>query len=67
MKQMLTKLANNDKLSMGMIFSGIALSIVSNIIVFTGIYYTALGRGVCLMDEQAYQDSLNMYKEDSNG
>lgn len=50
MKNALTKLANDYRLSDATLFVGLGLSIVGNILVFTGVYYTALHRGVQLRD-----------------
>lgn len=63
MNKFLTKLVNNDKLSMGVVGAGLAMSIVSNVIVFVGVYYTALHKGVELREEYYYQEEVRRYEE----
>ena len=54
--KILDKLANNFMLSDTTMFIGVGLSIIGNILVFTGVYYTALHRGVALRD-QYYEEN----------
>ena len=61
MNKLLTKIANNAMLSKSVIFTGLAISIVGNVITYTGLYYTALKRGVELRDEEYYQEEVNKY------
>jgi hypothetical protein len=45
MNKLLTKIANNEKLAKGVVFVGMAMAVVSNVIVFTGVFYTGLHKG----------------------
>lgn len=49
--KVLTNLANNKKLAKGVIGGGIVLSALSDIIIFAGVYYLAIRKGVELRDE----------------
>lgn len=62
MNKLLTKIANDAMLSKGVIFTGLALSIASNVITFVGVYYTALRKGVELRDEEYYQEEVRKYE-----
>lgn len=63
MNKFLTKLVNDEHLSMGVVATGLAMSIVSNVIVFVGVYYTALHKGAELRDEYYYQEEVRKYEE----
>ena len=52
MNKLLTSLANDRKKSTGIIVLGFALSTISNILIFTGVYYAALNKGAMLRDEE---------------
>ena len=49
--KVLSSLANNKKLAKSVIGGGILLSAVSDIIIFAGVYYLAIRKGVELRDE----------------
>lgn len=59
--KLLTKIANNAMLSKSVMFTGLAISIIGNVIAYTGLYYTALKKGVELRDEEYYQEEVNKY------
>lgn len=61
MNKLLTKIANNAMLSKSVMFTGLAISIIGNVIAYTGLYYTALKKGVELRDEEYYQEEVNKY------
>ena len=62
MNKLLTKIANNSRLSTGIVMTGCALATISNILIFTGVFYTALNRGFVLGRE-----SVDFEKEVGNG
>lgn len=66
MNKLLTKMVNNEALSKGVVLTGLAMSIVSNVVVFVGVYYTALHRGAELRDEYYYQEEVKKYEEQRN-
>lgn len=49
MNKVLSKIANDEKLSMAVIAGGITLSIISNFAVFVGVYYSGVRKGVEVM------------------
>ena len=49
--KVLSKLANNEKLAKGVVGGGVLLSTISNLVIFAGVYYLALRKGVELRDE----------------
>ena len=62
MNKLLTKLANDSRLTKGVVGAGLAMSIISNVIIFVGVYYTALNKGVELRDEYYYQEEVKKYE-----
>ena len=62
MNKLLTKIANNAMLSKSVIFTGLAMSAISNVVIFVGVYYTALRKGVELRDEEYYQEEVKKYE-----
>lgn len=62
MNKLLTKIANNAMLSKSVIFTGLAMSAISNVAIFVGVYYTALRKGVELRDEEYYQEEVRKYE-----
>ena len=66
MNKLLMKLANDERISKGVVLTGMAMSIVSNVIVFVGVYYTALHRGAEIRDEYYYQEEVRRYEENQN-
>lgn len=62
MNKLLTKIANDDKLGKSIVLGGLALSTISNVLIFTGLFYSALGRGFTLGQEAILEDM-----EDTNG
>lgn len=50
MNKVLSKIANDRKLSTAVILGGTTLSIVSNIIIFVGVYYSGIRKGVMTME-----------------
>ena len=63
MNKLLMKIANDNKLSVGILVAGAALSVVSQVLAYTGLYYTALHRGVSIRDEYYYEEECKAYKE----
>lgn len=59
--KVLTKVANDKRMSNGLILAGFAFSTISNILMFTGVYYLALHKGVELMEEQYYEQEVKNY------
>ena len=59
MNKLLTKIVNDKKLSKCVVGTGIALSILSNVVIFVGVYYSGLRKGVELMDEE---EVVNAYE-----
>lgn len=49
MNKVLSRIATDEKLSKAVIMSGTALSIVSNLIIFVGVYYSGIRKGVIAM------------------
>ena len=49
MNKALSKIANDRRLALGVIGIGAALSLISNIIIFAGVYYTGVAKGVEVM------------------
>lgn len=49
--KILGNLANNKSLAKGVIGTGVVISTLSNIVIFAGVYYLALRKGVELRDE----------------
>lgn len=45
MNKLLTKLVNDEKLAKSVILGGVALQTISNLIIFVGVYYTAVRKG----------------------
>ena len=60
----LSKLANEDKISKSVIVFGAGISVISNILIFTGVYCLALRRGVELRDE--YYESEERVNEQTD-
>lgn len=52
MNKLLTTIANDRKLGLSVIAFGFALSTIGSILIFTGVYYTALNKGAMLRDEE---------------
>lgn len=51
MNKLFTKLVNNTKLAKGVIVGGVALSTISNLVIFAGVYYMAIRKGFELAEE----------------
>lgn len=49
MNKALSKIANDKKVAWGVIGIGAALSVISNIVIFAGVYYTGVHKGVEVM------------------
>ena len=49
MNKVLSKIATDEKLSKAVIIGGVALSVVSNIVIFVGVYYSGIRKGVMAM------------------
>ena len=50
MNKLLSEIANNEKMAKGVVAAGIALNTVANLMIFVGVYYTALRKGVELKE-----------------
>lgn len=61
MNKLLSKIANDEKLAKGVVAAGITLNTIANLMIFVGVYYTALRKGVEL--KQAYIDEEASYNE----
>lgn len=53
MNKVLSKIANDEKLARCVIACGTALSIVSNIVIFVGVYYSGIRKGITVMQVEA--------------
>ena len=53
MNKILSNIANDKKLSTAVIACGTALSIVSHIVIFLGVYYSGVRKGVTVMQVDA--------------
>lgn len=62
MNKLLTKIANDSRLSTGIVMTGCLLATISNVLIFTGVFYSALNRGFILGRE-----SIDYEKEVGNG
>lgn len=62
MNKLLTKIANDSRLSTGIVMAGCALATISNVLIFTGVFYSALNRGFILG-----QETVEFDKEVGNG
>ena len=65
MNKLLNKLANNEKLSMGIIFGGAILSSMSLFVTLAGVFYFGLYKGAALTDEYYYQQELEKYRAET--
>ena len=63
MSKLLTKIANDTKLQKATVFTGFALATISNILVYVGLYYSALKKGVEVRDQYYYEEECKAYKE----
>ena len=63
MNKLLTKIANNSKLQRATVLSGCALATISNVMVFVGVYYIALKKGVELRDQYYYEEEVKSYEQ----
>lgn len=45
MNQLLTRLVNDRKLTKGVVATSIAVSVISHIVIFTGVYFLGVGKG----------------------
>ena len=57
MNKLLTKIANDEKLAKGVVLTGIALSVFTNIVIFTGVFYTGLHKGFEIAQIDIEEDS----------
>ena len=63
MNKLLTKVANSSKLQKATVLSGCALATISNVLVFVGVYYIALKKGVELRDQYYYEEEVKNYEQ----
>ncbi len=63
MNNLLTRLANNDKVSTGMVYGGILLAAIANTLIFTGAHYSALKKGVEIRDEYYFEKEKSAFEK----
>lgn len=63
MNKLLTKIANSSKLQKATVLSGCTLATISNVLVFVGVYYIALKKGVELRDQYYYEEEVKKYEQ----
>jgi hypothetical protein len=64
MNKLLTKIVNDSKLQKVILGTGFTLATLSNLLIYVGVYYSALKKGVELRDEY-YESEENTYEQDS--
>lgn len=63
MNKLLSNLANNEKLSTAVMLTGLGLSIAGNALMYIGVYYLALRKGVEIRDNFYYEEEVKKYEE----
>ena len=59
MNKLLSRIANDEKMAKGVVAAGIALNTIANLMVFVGVYYTALRKGVELKEAWIDEEATN--------
>lgn len=59
MNKLLSKIANDGRFAKGVVAAGICLNTIANMMIFVGVYYTALRKGVELQEAWVEQEGNN--------
>lgn len=59
----LSRIANDEKAASALVFIGVALGTLAEILIFTGAHYQALHKGVEIRDDYYFEKEKKAYEE----